>query len=186
MPSSTPTVVPSDALTAMNCNHRTSIDECGVSLCRVDATLGLLASLGDDYAAVEIKVFVGVDSVVVHSAGIDVAAVDIEVACRVDGIVVAVALHGAGLDVYLALALDGLGAVAGAFQPYLCLSAVKGDVAVGLDAFRRDAALGVLLPLAGGDDAHGTVVDDDLVVAVDALAAGAGGLDVQFAAVDGD
>ena len=87
---------------------------------------------------------------------------------------------------YLALALDGLGAVARAFQPYLCLSAVKGDVAVGLDAFRRDAALGVLLPLAGGDDAHGAVVDDNLVVAVDALASDAGGLDVQFAAVDGD
>ena len=68
----------------------------------------------------------------------------------------------------------------------MCLSAVDGDVAVGLDALRRDAALGVLLPLAGGDDAHDAVVDDDLVVAVDALAADAGGLDVQFAAVDGN
>ena len=87
---------------------------------------------------------------------------------------------------YLALALDGLGAVAGAFQSHLCLSAVKGDVAVGLDALGRDAALGVFLPLAGGDDAQGAVVDNNLVVAVDALASDAGGLDVQFSAVNGD
>ena len=86
----------------------------------------------------------------------------------------------------LTLALDTLRTVARTLQAHLCLSAADGDVSVGLDTLWRNAALRVLLSLACRDDAHHTVVDVDLVIAVQTFAACTRTLDVQLATVDVD
>ena len=141
-------------------------------------------SLGDDYATVDVEVFVGVDGIIASGTGIDVTAVDIEIACRVDGVVVAVALHRAGLDVDVALALDSLCAITRTFKAHLNLSAINGQIAISLDSFRRYAALRVFLAFASGDDTDHAIVDVDLIIAVDALAASTSRHDIQFTAVD--
>ena len=122
-------------------DHCTAVDIGFVLFGCVETAFRLTCSLGDDHTTVDIEVLIGVDGIVVVAAGIHIAAVDIEVACRVDGVVVAIALYGTCLDVDFTLALDTLRAVAGAFEPHLRLSAVEGQVAVGLDALWRNAAL---------------------------------------------
>ena len=85
---------------------------------------------------------------------------------------------------YLALALESLCAIACSFETYLCLSALDGDIAIGLDTLWRNTSLRVFLTLACGDDADYSIVDVYLIVAVDALASDAGRLDVEFTTID--
>ena len=154
--------------------------------CCVNAAFRLCAALGNHYTTTDVEVLICIDAVVVDGSCIDVSAIDIKIVLRVDGIVVAVAFHGTCFDVNLAFALDGFGAVARAFKSYLSLSTFDGDVSVGFDAFWRDAALRVFFAGTSGDDMNGAVVDDNLVVTVQSLAADACRFDIELTAVDGN
>ena len=61
-------------------DHRSAVDVGFVLLGCVETAFRLTCSLGDDHAAVDIEVLVGVDGIVVVAAGIHIATVDIEVA----------------------------------------------------------------------------------------------------------
>ena len=84
----------------------------------------------------------------------------------------------------LAFTLNAFGAVAGTFETYLGLSTFDGNIAIGFDTLRRYASLRVFLTFASGNDTDDTVVDVDLVVAVDTFSASACRQDVHFAAID--
>ena len=169
----------------------------------IDTNFWLCFGNGEDVAALDVHVAVGIQSVIAAGVGHDVAAADGHVARRVDGVVARVGVDVAAADVEGRLGLDGL-MVGGADVD---AAARDGHGAVGLDALGR-CLQGVVQPFggagrggrpdgciagaravgylaSGGDADVGCVADGERAVHLDALAARTRAGQGQRAAADG-